>query len=93
MTTVYNLFTNPSFISNTTGWSGYTVGTKSGLVSTLVIGSNEVVLTTGTTSGMSVGQKLFYVSGAGTFVFLTLIIVFNIVIHPESDTSCFIFFI
>jgi hypothetical protein len=25
MTTVYNLFTNPSFISNTTGWSGYEI--------------------------------------------------------------------
>jgi hypothetical protein len=67
MATVYNLFTNPSFITNTTGWDGYTVGIKTGLVATLATGTNSVTLTTGTTSGMEVGQQLTKTSGAGAF--------------------------
>ena len=67
MTTVYNLFTNPSFIANTTGWDGYTVGVKTGLVATLATGTNSVTLTTGNTSGMEVGQLLTKTSGAGAF--------------------------
>jgi hypothetical protein len=65
--TTYNLLTNPSFIANTTGWDGYTVGVVTGLVATLATGTNSVTLTTGTTSNMEVGQLLTKTSGAGAF--------------------------
>lgn len=62
-----NFVYNPSFIANTTGWSGYVTGIKSGLIATLGSGLTSVTLTTGNTTGMLVGQRLVKNSGFGVF--------------------------
>lgn len=67
--TTFNLNTDPAYTSTftlaTKRGSASTVAT--GLVATLVQGELTVTLTTGTTSALTIGQKLVKTSGTGVF--------------------------